>query len=160
MILYGPFQLGSRTSLLCRTLLGMRSLYGNLLVFTFEFKYRAMHRWYIATQSCESHFFSSRNSSSVFIRSYFAMGQSCPFSGNLHQVRLGSWLCICRPARMAFIQLLIWRWFYRPKAPLGDRLPTFLSGFWASSSGCVWLSCSQLQPAHFPNVVQPTRRLS
>ena len=59
-----------------------------------------------------------------------------------------------------FLQLLILRWSYRPRAPLGDSLPTFLSGYWASSLGCAWLSCLQLQPAHSPEVTWLTRRPS
>ena len=96
----------------------------------------------------------------VFVRSYFSLGQSFPSLGNLHQVRLGPWLRIRRPVRTTFLRSLIWWWSCRPKAPLGDRLPTFISGFQALSSCCAWLSCSQLRPTYWPEAAQPTIKLS
>ena len=54
--------------LLCRTLLRMR------YVFTFKFKYRAVHHWYATTWSCESHCFSSRISSLRCCKIIFSSG--------------------------------------------------------------------------------------
>ena len=92
--------------------------------------------------------FLRENRARAVVRLYFTLGQSFPFSSSLPRVRLGPWLRIRRPARTKFLQLLIWRWSCRPRAPLGGRLPTFLSDFWALSLGCAWSSCSQLRPAH------------
>ena len=94
------------------------------------------------------------NRARVVIRSYFTLRWSYPFSGIPHQVRLGPWLRILVLARTKFLQLSIWQCSCRAKALLEDNLPTFLSGFRASSSGCACLSCSQLRPTHWPEAVQ------
>ena len=148
------------TFLLCKTLLRTRSPSWNLIVFTFELKYWAVRRWYVMTQSCELRHFSSRKLSTHYCKIMFCSRWSHHFSGILHQVRLGPWLHICMLARIEFFKLWIWQWSCRPRAPLGDRLPSFFSDFWASYSGCAWLSCSQLQPTHWPEAARLTRRSS
>ena len=72
------------------------------------------------------------NRAHVAVKSYFPLGQSCRFSRSLHWVRLGLWLCICRPAKTKFLELLIWQWSCRPRVPLGDlaaHLPFRFSSF-------------------------------
>ena len=104
--------------------------------------------------------FSQENQARAVVRSYFALGQSCLLLRILPQVRLGPWFRILRPARMGFLQLLIWQWSCRPRALLEGRLPTSLLGFQVLSSGYAWLPCSQLRPVHWPEAVQLTRRPS
>ena len=78
----------------------------------------------------ESHIiFLRENQARVVARSYFALGWSYLFLRILPHVRLGPWFHIHRPTKIGFIQSLILRWSYRPRAPLGGCLLTFLSGF-------------------------------
>ena len=108
-----------------------------------------------------SHVVSHRESRArVIARLYFALGQSYPFLKILSQVQLGPWLFNRRPVKMGFLQSLTGRWSCRPRALWGGLLPTFFSGFRASSSGCTWSSYSLPWPAHWPEVVRSMRKLS
>ena len=71
--------------------------------------------------------FLRENWAHVAVRSYFALGRSCPFSMILPRVWLEPWLRIYRPTRMGFLKFLIWRWSCKIKRATTGGTKVFLA---------------------------------